>query len=326
VYGATLAPQGSFVKPNCATSREDRRDRPARRPDVLRRMRPSCVRVWEALFAKAHGEAIQISLRELSQLSGVSYTHVRRALVELERVRLIKWRPGGRGRGRKSVIEVLWRSYPAKKDPLNEKVRKKPKTALQSGKLQYEAEKDWGHTSLEKNPKREFSFLEKKTLPASPKGNSSQLGAQGWVPSERAVRWGLARARDRLWGLPKPRRERALAALARAFRWGAAQPTPWTRARWKRFVAATLSRFEEGPDGITEARRRPYGWAMRCAKAALAELAQRDVALEATEELLERLRQAREEARQEWASYNGPSWRELIGAAKISKNSRGANA
>jgi len=274
-------------------------------------MRPSCVRVWEALFAKAHGEAIQISLRELSQLSAVSYTHVRRVLVELERVHLIKWTSGGRGRGNKSVIEVLWRSYPAQKDPLNEKVRKKPETAPQSGKSQHEAEKDWGHTSLERNPKREFSFLEKKTQAASPKGNPSQLRARSWQPSERAIRWALVRARDRLWGLPRPRRERALAALARAFRWAAARPEPWTRQRWRQFVAATLSRFEEGPDGITEARRRPFGWAMSCAKAALAELAQRDVALEATEELVEQIRKEREEARAEWASYNGPSWREL---------------
>jgi len=229
-------------------------------------------------------------------------------------VHLIKWRPGGRGRGNKSVIEVLWRSYPAQKDPLNEKVRKKPEVALQSGKSQHGAEKDWGHTSLERNPKREFSFLEKKTQAASPKGSPSQLRGQSWQPSERAIRWALARARDRLWGLPKPRRERALAGLARAFRWGAAQPTPWTRARWKRFVAATLSRSEEGPDGITEARRRPYGWAMRCAKAALAELTQRDVALEATEELLAQIRKEKEATRAEWASYNGPSWRELIRA------------
>jgi len=276
-------------------------------------MRSSCVKVFEALSAKAHGEAIQISLRELSQLSGVSYTHVRRALVELERVRLIKWRPGGRGRGHKSVIEVLWQSYPAQKDPLNEKVRKKPEIALQSGKLQHEARKDWDPTSLEKNPKREFSFLEKKTQPASPTPQS-QLRDRQWVPSERAVRWALARARDRLWGLPKSRRERAVGALAKAFRWAARQPGPWDRDRWRRFVFSTIAKFGNGPDGFTETRRRPYGWALRCAQEALVELCEQDAALAATEELLTRIRQEKEAAKAEWANYNGPSWRELMRA------------
>ncbi|MBC7099503.1 hypothetical protein H5T52_10435 [Candidatus Bipolaricaulota bacterium] len=121
------------------------------------------------------------------------------------------------------------------------------------------------------------------------------------MPSERAVRWALARARERLWGLPKPRRERAMDALAVAFRWGAKQPGPWDRDRWRKFVMSTLGRFEEGEDGFTEARRRPYGWAMACAQAALELLQRRDRTFAATETLLDRIRREREAAWVGWA-------------------------
>ena len=63
---------------------------------------------------------------------------------------------------------------------------------------------------------------------------------------------------------------------------------------------ATLARFEAGPDGFTEARRRPYGWAMLCAREALGELTRRDADFKAAQELLARIRREREEARRAW--------------------------
>jgi len=63
-------------------------------------------------------------------------------------------------------------------------------------------------------------------------------------------------------------------ALAKAFRWAARQPDLWTRERWRRFVFGTIAKFEHGPDGFTQARRR----------------------LRATEELLGRIHREREAA------------------------------
>lgn len=169
------------------------------RPDVLKRMRPSCVKVWEVLFAKAHGEAIQISLRELSHLSGVSYTHVRRVLVELERVHLIRWRLGRRGRGHKSVIEVLWRSYPLTKDPPIEKLRKNPGMPLQFSGSQRGKLKN-GERPSDNSPKikNQDSFPGGKTPEASPFDGQSHKGTIRLSP--KAHRWGVGEFRRRLRG------------------------------------------------------------------------------------------------------------------------------
>jgi len=148
-------------------------------------------------------------------------------------------------------------------------------------------------------------FQVRWTLPSFPQRNDppyARLRGRQWAPSECAIRWALARARDRLWGLPKPRRERAMDALARAFRWAARQPGPWDRDRWRRFVLSTIAKFEGGPDGFTQARRRPYSWGMRCAQDALTELSREDTELKATAELVARIRREREAARRDWTA------------------------
>jgi len=190
------------VKRPCATSSRDAHHGHSRRPDVLRRMRPSCIKVWEVLFTKAHGEAIQISLRELSHLSGVSYTHVRRVLVELERVHLIRWRLGGRGRGHKSVIEVLWRSYPLTKDPPIEKLRKNPGMPLQfSGSRQGSFKKN-RRPSLDNSPKKVHSSANAETPTAASFSlgtNRKTLPATGQPRlSSRAHRWAVGEFRRRV--------------------------------------------------------------------------------------------------------------------------------
>ena len=282
--GATIAPAGAGVKSTRAASQRDTGDKYPRRPDVLSKMPLSCNVVFDVLRSFAMGEAVELSVRELAEMCQLSYEQTRRALRRLQGAKLIRWRNPGPGRGHRSVFEVRWTppSFPQENDSPH---------ARKSSAV----------------PQGEGSFAEAKTPPASPTPTPPPLKCQSWQPSERAIRWALARVRERLWGLPRQRRERAVGALARAFRWGAAQPRPWTRARWKRFVAATLSRFEEGPDGITEARRRPYGWAMRCAKEALTELGQRDAELAATERLVRQIRQSREAARAAWARLTAAS-------------------
>ena len=263
-----------------------------RTPRVLADLPTSCRMVFAAFVCLADaGGQLQISTRKLAKVAGLSETQARRAVKRLVAVRLIERLAPGCGT-QAAVFRLRWRirSFPQPSAP------------------------PYARESLKPQRDTNCSFAKAKTRPAFPTPQPLQLRARGWQPSERAIRWALARARDRLWGLPKPRREQALAALAKAFRWAARQPGPWDRERWRRFVLNTLASFEHGPDGLTEARRRPFGWAMCCVQAARAELAQRDVALEATEELVEQIRKEREEARAEWASYNGPSWRELIRA------------
>lgn len=303
---ASIALAGAEVKRTLAPSRRDTGDGVRgdwlRMPRVLGDLPASCRRVFAvfACLADATGR-LQISTRKLANYANLSETQARRAVKRLVAVRLLKQLSPGCGT-RAAVFQLKWRiqSFPQPSAP------------------------PYARVSLAPQRREQGSFAKAKTPPASPTPAPHQL--KSWQPSERAIRWALAQARDRLWGLPRHRRERALAALARAFRWAAIQPSPWDRKRWRRFVLNALAKFEHGPDGITEARRRPFGWAMCCAQAALAELAQRDAALEVTEELLAHIRKEKEAAQAEWASYNGPSWRELIGAAKISKNSRGANA
>jgi len=205
VPSASIAPLADEVKGTLTPPRRDTGDGYPRRPDVLKRMRPSCVKVWDVLFGKAQGEAIQISLRDLSRQSGVSYTHVRRCLVELERVHLIRWRPGGRGRGRKSVIEVLWRSYPAKKDPPIEKPRKNPRTPLQFGGSQRMSFKNGERPSLRKDPpKIKSQDSSPSGRPPATAGASSPAGhttppAKGKTSlSSRAHRWAVSEIRRRM--------------------------------------------------------------------------------------------------------------------------------
>lgn len=207
----SIATQPTVVK---GPPSADRRDGRKRRPDVLKRMRPSCVKVWDVLFAKAQGEAIQISLRELSQLTGVSYTHVRRCLVELERVHLIKWRPGERGRGHKSVIEVLWRSYPAKKDPPIEKLRKNRGTPLQFGGSQHESFKNGGRPTLERyspkiKNKEKSSHSDIHRCPLE-----VELSQLKRPVSEKGRRWALAKIRESLKASGTPYRRKIMAAIA----------------------------------------------------------------------------------------------------------------
>jgi len=229
----------------------------------------SCKVTFDVLRSFAMGEAVELSIRELAEMCRLSYTQTRRALRRLEGAKLIVWRRCGPGRAHRSIFQVRWAppSFPQLNDPLPSK-------------------------NVFPESEKEFSFCKQKTR-ASP---IAQLTGHWWAPSERAIRWALARARDRLWGLPKPRRKRALEALAKAFRWAARQSGPWDRDRWRRFVLSTIAKFEHGPDGFTQARRRPYSWGMRCAQDALTELSREDTKLKATAELLGRIRREREAA------------------------------
>jgi len=251
-------------------------------------MPTSCNLLFDVVRTMAAGEAIELSLRELAEMCRLSYEQTRRALRRLQGANLLRWENPGPARGHRSVFEIRWSppSFPQEKDSSF-------------------------FRDSSSGGKENFSFAKAKTAKPSSAPPTSQLRGQAWVPSEKAVRWGLARARERLWGLPRHRRERAMDALAVAFRWAARQPGPWDRDRWRRFVMATVARFDE-PDGdvfvaededgnFVPDRRRPFSWAMRCAQEALQELRQGDRELAATETTLARIQAERQAAREAWA-------------------------
>jgi len=242
---------------------------------VLRKMPLSCNIVFDVLRALTMGEAAEVPIRELAEMCRLSYEQTRRALKRLRGAHLITWKLNGPGRGHCSVFQVRWAlpGFPQLNDSPYARETLKPQ-------------------------RFNLSFCKQKTRTSA----TPQLRGRQWAPSECAIRWALARARDRLWGLPKPRRERAMDALARAFRWAARQPGPWDRDRWRRFVLSTIAKFEGGPDGFTQARRRPYSWGMRCAQDALTELSREDTELKATAELVARIRREREAARRDWTA------------------------
>ena len=282
----SIARTASRVKWKPAASPEDTRNGDwFALPRVLKDLPLSCRLLFGAFVALAdsHGE-LQASLRDLANYAGLSVTQVWRAARRLQAVRLLELVELGKGT-QATTWKLRWRTFPQPSVSSYARVTLKPQ-------------------------RFDVSFAKAKT-PASTKA-TPQLRRHRWVPSERAVRWALARARDRLWGLPRHRRERALAALARAFRWAARQPDPWTRERWRRFVLNTIAKFEDGPDGFTQARRRPYGWAMLCAREALSELTHRDADFKATQELVARIRREREEARRAWSGSRGFAWREVV--------------
>lgn len=295
LHNASIAQLGGEVKRPSTASRGDSGDGThgnwLRMPRVLRDLPTSCRLVFAAFVCLADaGGKLQISTRELAKVASLSETQARRAVKRLVAVRLLEQLVPGCGT-QAAVFRLRWR------------IRTFPQPSAPSLRAR----------NFKPSEREKFSFSVEKTPQVSSQADTPQLRGRSWEPSERAVRWALAQARDRLWGLSKPRRERALAALAVAFRWAAAQPRPWDQERWHRFVLSTLAKFGDGPDGITGARRRPFGWAMRCAGEALAELADQQASIEATEELVQELAQARAEAEREWANYTGPSWRELAG-------------
>jgi len=283
IANVSIAPSAGEVNRPWAAYERDTRDGNPRRPDVLSKMPRSCKVTFDVLRSFAMGEAVELSIRDLAEMCRLSYAQTRRAIV---------WRRCGPGRGHRSIFQVRWTlpSFPQRNDPPYARETLRPQRCL--------------------NP----SFAKAKTT-ASTK-LTPQLKDQTWQPSERAIRWALARARDRLWGLPKPRREWAINALAKAFRWGAAhQPGPWDREQWRRFVFGAIAQFESGPGGLTQTRRRPFGWAMRCAQEAFAELSRREKELRVTEELLARIRREREEAKWAWQKVSSQAVTKPAGAS-----------
>jgi hypothetical protein len=85
-------------------------------PDVLLRMPASCrqvfaVLLWE-LAKPTRGQTVEISLRDLGKVAGISHEQARRALRRLAGANVIILHSRGPGRGRRSEIRVLWRFFP----------------------------------------------------------------------------------------------------------------------------------------------------------------------------------------------------------------------
>jgi len=96
-------------------SEQEKRNVSSSRPRVLGDMPRSCSVLFDILLEKAHDGLLEISLLELCRLSGFTKLTVRRALRRLEAVRLIRREGGGRGRGRKTRIRLLWKRFSPEK-------------------------------------------------------------------------------------------------------------------------------------------------------------------------------------------------------------------
>ena len=177
----SLALERRLVKHLGATQAKDSWDRQSCRPNVLRRMPLSCNVVFDVLRSLAGGEAVEVGLRELAEMTRYSTRQVRRALRRLEAAHLIRWETFGPGRGHRSVFQTLWRSpsFPHLKGASPTRARYKDPP---SGKEVYSfPRKTPAHAggSTAASPQKTFQLKGQKISP-------------------RAERWALAEFRRRL--------------------------------------------------------------------------------------------------------------------------------
>jgi len=114
---ASITRAGVAVKGHWSPVEGSRPQEPGRsaRPDVLRKMPPSCRAVFYAITALVEGNTARTSVSELARLTRFSRRQVRRALARLEAAHLIRWWGAGRGRGVNAVVKLLWTTFPQKK-------------------------------------------------------------------------------------------------------------------------------------------------------------------------------------------------------------------
>jgi len=179
VFIGRIAPGRPAVKWPLVTRTKDRRDGQKRRPDVLRRMPLSCNVVFDVLRSLAGGEAVEVSLRELAEVTHYSTRQVRRALKRLEAAHLIRWETFGPGRGRRSILQVLWRS---------------PSFPHLKGASLRVRDKNY---SPSENSKRS-SLRETALTDPSSVGSCQVVSRLRHRPSPRAERWAIAEFRRRL--------------------------------------------------------------------------------------------------------------------------------
>lgn len=309
-----IAPPGRGVKRPSAAFQKDTGDGYPRRPDVLRKMPLSCSVVFDVLRSLAMGEAVTISVSELSVMCRLSHRQVRRILTRLHGAHLIYWHRGGPGRCHPSTIEILWKS-PAQmarsrlrregdiSTPLTSSGKAKTGVSLGAGSFpqkkgapqQCRPEADFRLRSPYTQRFKSFSHMDSRP----------QLSA-------RAHRWAMAQLRRavRACPIPWPRRNAILEALGQALWRVTAQQKvggPRDLARLVQRLRAALL-WEELP----QERQALHAWAGWAVREILQDLRREDRALAASEELVARIRQEREEARRAWSDSRGFAWREVV--------------
>jgi len=315
VTNASIAPSTGEVKRSWAASQRDTRDVP-RRPDVLRKMPPSCNVVFDVLRTFAMGEAVELPVRELAQMCRLSSRQTRRALARLHGAHLIRWQRNGPGRGHCSIIEVLWEN-PSQR-PRNRLQRlgdisllphppRRAKAAISAGPAPSPAAASRGSDDLTSFPRKKgapqksrseerFGFFSPYTQGLkdfSHPDSRSRL-------TNRAHRWAMARLREavRACPTPWPRRNALLEAMGRAL----CRATQRGEVRTPEGLACLVRRLKAALwEELPRERRALHAWAGWAVRTALDELAREAEATRRTQELLNQLRRGQEEARASWA-------------------------
>jgi len=255
-----------------SSSNQEKRNVSFSRPRVLGDMPRSCSVLFDILLEKAHDGLLEIPLLELCRLSGFTKLTVRRALRRLEAVRLIRREGGGRGRGRKTRIRLLWKRFsPEKGLPTRSNV-------------------SLGYPENGRNPSGGAPEV------------SAHLPKTGTALSERAHFWALGEIRRSLLSRPaiEPGRRAVIMAclgpaVYRAIRKGRVK----TRSELEMLVGILEGRLEErrGLGLDIAATRRWAEWAVR---EALRQIEEERERLEASERLIRELLREREEVQRAW--------------------------
>jgi len=266
------------------------------------------------------GEAITISVSELSVMCRLSHRQVRRILTRLHGARLIYWRRGGPGRCRPSTIEVLWKS-PAQM-ARNRLQRRgdisipspstwRPKETVSAGLGGFPQKKGAPRECpSERGPGTSYPYSQ-RLKSFSHSDPCSQL-------SNRAHRWAMAKLRAAVVGCPSPwpRRNAILEALGQAL-WRAMRRgdvrTPKELAHLVRRLRAALWN-----EGLPQDARALHAWAGWAVREILRDLEWEKKAFTAAEELLARIRREREEAKRAWQEVSSQTVTKPAGASRHS--------
>jgi len=317
VTNASIAPSTGEVKRSWAASQRDTRDVP-RRPDVLRKMPPSCNVVFDVLRTFAMGEAVELPVRELAQMCRLSSRQTRRALARLHGAHLIRWQRNGPGRGHCSIIEVLWEN-PSQR-PRNRLQRlgdisllphppRRAKAAISAGPAPSPAAASRGSDDL-------TSFPQEKGAPQKSRSEECfgfpSPYTQGFKAfshpdsrpqlTSRAHRWAMARLREavRACPVPWPRRNRLLEAMGTALWRAIARGEVTTREELAYLVHRLRTALWR--EQLPQSRRALHAWAGWTIHTALDELIQEIAAARSAQQLVDQIRREREAARVTWAA------------------------
>jgi len=255
-----------------SASKQEKRNVSSHYPRVLRDMPRSCAVLFDILLEKAQDGPLEISVLELCQISGFTKLTVRRALRRLEAVRLIRREGGGRGRGQKTRIRLLWKRFsPEKGLPTRSSV-------------------SLGYPENERNPSGEAPLA------------YAHLRQAQMLVSEAAHFWALGEIRRFLLSRPAiepSRRAVIMACLGPAVYRAIQKGRIKTGSELEMLVGILEGRLEErrGLGLDLAATRRWAEWAVREALKAIEEERERR---EASERLIQELLREREEARKAW--------------------------